>query len=77
MNEQNKNKNTGLAIKQALTYAGLSRNAAARRMDMSLARLHALEKGEGELRFAEAVKLLALTGVTYDEFVAMAMEGQR
>ncbi len=71
MNERNKN--IGLAIKQALTYAGLSRNAAARGMGMSLARLQELQEGRGELRFAEAVKLLALTGVTYDEFVAMAM----
>ncbi len=42
-------------------------------MDMSLARLLELREGRGELRFAEAVKLLALTGVTYDEFVAMAV----
>ncbi len=76
MNEQN-NKNIGLAIGKALSYAGLTRNEATRRMDMSLARLNELERGDGELRFAEAVKLLALTGVTYDEFVAMVLTEKR
>ncbi len=73
MNEQKENESIGLAIKKALSYACVNRREAARRMGASLARLRELEEGTGELRFAEAVKLLALTGVTYDEFVAMAL----
>ncbi len=73
MNAKNKNTNMGRAIKQALSYAGLSRVEACHRMGMSQARLNELQEGSGELRFYEAVKLLMLTGVTYEEFVAMTL----